>query len=151
MSKVETNHSALGGILVLIGGVLAMIFSVARLAITFFLRRIMLQWTGNPMMAIRWGRIGALMPHMARWILGFMIIGAIVSVVLGIIAIYAYTRVKGGKARSGGLIAIVVGIIMLVSTHWVVGVITLVGGVICYLSTPATPNSVQPQPEKATT
>ena len=88
------------------------------------------------------------MPHMARLILGFMIIGSIVSIVLGIVAIYAYTRVKGGKARSGAMIAIVVGIIMLVTTHWLTGVITLAGGVICYVSTPMTVTPIQPQPEK---
>ena len=151
MSKVETNHLALGSILVLVGGVLAVVFSLLRLGIAFFLRRIMLGWIGNPLMSARFGRFASLMPHMARWMLGFMIIGSIVSVVLGIIAIYAYSRAKGGKVRSGAIIAIVVGIIMLVSIHWLVGVITLVGGVICYLSTPATPTPVQPQSEKAAT
>jgi hypothetical protein len=151
LSKIETNHLALGSILVLVGGVLAVIFSLLRLGTAFFLRRIMTEWIGNPLMPARFGRFASLMPHMARWVLGFMIIGSIVSVVLGIIAIYAYTRVKGGKTKSGGLIAIIVGIIMLVGTHWLVGVITLVGGVICYASTPATPTPIQPQPEKAST
>jgi len=71
---------------------------------------------------------------MARWILGFMIIGTIVIIILGIIAIYAYTRVKGGKVENGGLIAIIVGAIMLVSMHWIPGIITLIGGVLCYKS-----------------
>lgn len=148
MSKVETNHLALGSILVLIGGVLTVIFSLLRMGITFVLRRIMLEWIGNPMIPQRLGRLASLMPHMARLILGFMIIGSTVSIVLGIVAIYAYTRVKGGKARSGAIIAIIVGIIMLVTTHWLTGVITLAGGVICYVSTPTTATPIQPQPEK---
>ncbi len=81
-----------------------------------------------------------MIPHMAR---GFLAVGAIISLVLGIVAIYAYTRVKHDKVNSGGLIAIVVGIIMMVTTNWITGVITLIGGVICYASKPPTPSSTQ--------
>jgi hypothetical protein len=114
----------------------------------FVLRRIMLEWIGNPLIPQRLGRFASLMPHMAKLIVGFMIIGSIVSVVLGVIAIYAYARVKSGKVRSGAIIAIIVGIVMLVTTHWLTGAITLAGGVICYLSTPTTATPIQPQPEK---
>jgi len=151
LSKVKTDHSALGGILVLIGGVLALVFSVSRLAITLFMQRFVLRWVGNPMMGERWDRGGWAIPHMARGILGFVAIGAVVGLVLGIVAIYAYTRVKRDKVKNGGLIAIVVGTIMLVSMNWIAGVMTLVGGIICYVSKPATPNSAQSQREIAST
>ncbi len=133
------DHSFLGGILVLIGGILAVIFSVSRMAFGFLMRRMMMGSIRTPMM---WGWF-FLQPHVGRGIRGFMIIGVIVSLVLGIIAIYAYTRVKRGKVKNGGLIAIVVGIMMLLSTNWIAGVMTLVGGIICYVSKPATPNSPQ--------
>jgi len=123
----KKDYSGIGGLLILIGGILAVISSVFRLALAFFLRRIILEW-------IVLGRIDLIVPYMARWILGFMIIGTIVIIILGIIAIYAYTRVKGGKVENGGLIAIIVGAIMLVSMHWIPGIITLIGGVLCYKS-----------------
>lgn len=40
---------------------------------------------------------------------------------------------------------------MLVSTNWIVGTITLVGGILCYVSKRATLNSAQSQPEIAST
>ena len=80
-----------------------------------------------------------MIPHMAR---GFFLIGAIVGLVLGIAAIYAYTRAKH-DLKNGGLIAIVVGIVMMATTNWFTGVITLVGGVICYTSKLTTPSSTQ--------
>jgi hypothetical protein len=143
VSKTDSDYSNLGGTLVLLGGILAIVFSVLRLAFTVFLGRIILDWIERPIMLGRWGWGRGIIPNIARWTLGFMTIGAIASIILGIIAIYAYTRVKGGKVRNGGLIAIVVGIIMLVSIHWIVGVITLVGGILCHVSKPATSNSKQ--------
>jgi hypothetical protein len=94
-----------------------------------------------------WEKLGGsalVMGHMARLIFGFVMLGAVVSVVLGIIAIYGYTRVKSGKIQNGGLIAIIAGIVMLASTHWVMGIITLVGGILCYTWRPETMPS-QPQ------
>jgi len=60
-----------------------------------------------------------------------MVIGAIISIVLGIVALYAFVRVKSGAARTGGAIAIVLGIIMLITMNWITGIITLIGGILC--------------------
>jgi uncharacterized membrane protein len=88
------------------------------------------------------------MIHMGRMMFGLMVIGAIASIILGVVAIYAYTRVKTGKVQNGGLIAIIVGIIMMASTHWLVGILTLVGGILCYTSTRAElAASPQPSPQ----
>jgi len=134
--------------LVLLGGVLAVVFSISELAIGLFTRWVMRGAIRKPMIG---GLRGWAIPHMTRGIPGFMIVGAIIALVLGIVAIYAYTRVKGGKVKSGGQAAIMVGIVMLFSTHWLVGVITLVGGILCYVSTPVTSHSVQSQSQTAST
>jgi hypothetical protein len=77
---------------------------------------------------------------------GFMVIGAIVTIVLGIITIYAYTLIKNEKVQNGGLIAIIVAIIMLVSTHWLAGILTLVGGILCYTWRKREPTTSSPKP-----
>ncbi len=65
------------------------------------------------------------------WIIEFMVVGAIISIVLGIMTIFAYTRVRSGDLKTGGAIAIILGIIMLVTMNWLTGIITLIGGILC--------------------
>ncbi len=129
----ERDHSDTGGILMLVGGILAIVFSIFPLAF-------MSMWGGmmGGMMGGmgRWSEMGGgwNMPMAFGWIRGFMIAGAIISIVLGIVAFYAYKRVKGGEVKSGGTIAIIIGVIMLLTMNWLPGIITLIGGILCYTS-----------------
>jgi hypothetical protein len=69
-----------------------------------------------------------------RWLMVLITVVSLVSVVLGIVAIYAYQKVRPGQIKTGGLVAIVLGVIMLATTHWLTGLLTLVGGILCYTS-----------------
>jgi len=63
-----------------------------------------------------------------------MIAGAIISMVLGTLAIYAYNKVKRGDIKNGEMIAIILGVIMLTTANWLPRIITLIGGILCYTS-----------------
>jgi len=65
---------------------------------------------------------------------GLVIAGAVISIVLGILAIYSYNRVKSGDLKNGGLIATILGVLMIATASWLPGVITLLGGILCYTS-----------------
>ena len=135
LSKLESNNSRVGSLFILTGGILAVVFSAAHVFFTLLVGRALRTWMAGPMV---WERRGAnifSMIHMGRLMFGFMVIGAVASIILGVVAIYAYTRVKTGKVQNGGLIAIIVGIIIMASTHWLVGILTLVGVILCYTST----------------
>lgn len=134
MSKAESNYSHLGSIFILIGGILAIIFSAVHVVFMLILGRALRAWIARPMVSERLGQMAFPVARMTRSIFDFMVVGAIVTIILGIIAIYAYTRVKSGRAQNGGLIAIIVGVTMLASTHWLMGILTLVGGILCYTS-----------------
>jgi hypothetical protein len=72
------------------------------------------------------------MPRLPAFILFFVAIGAISTVVFGVVAVAAYTWVKRGRTREGGLAAILAGVAMIASLHWIPGIITTLGGAICY-------------------
>ena len=133
MATEKTDYSKTGGTLTLIGGILAIVFSLFPLAFMSMWGGMMGGWMGD---MGRWGGMdgGWNMPMMLGWIRGFAIIGAIVSIVLGILAILAWQRVKGGAVKSGGTIAIIVGVLMLITMSWLPGILTLIGGVLCYTS-----------------
>jgi len=133
MSKIGLNHSHIGSILILVGGILAIASSAARL-VFMFVGRALRAWIARPTLWKRASESAPIAAPIARLPIVLMVVGALVTVVLGIIAIYAYTRVKSGRVQNGGLIAIIVGIIMLVSNHWLMGILTLVGGILCYAS-----------------
>jgi len=150
LSKLESNNSRVGSLFILTGGILAVVFSAAHVFFTLLVGRALRTWMAGPMV---WERRGAnifSMIHMGRLMFGFMVIGAIASIILGVVAIYAYTRVKTGKVQNGGLIAIIVGIIIMASTHWLVGILTLVGVILCYTSVRAE-LSASPQPSPQST
>jgi hypothetical protein len=147
MSKNGLNYLHVGSILILIGGILAIVSSAARVAFILFVGRALRAWIARPMVWQRVGQNAPITAPAARLPFGFMAVGALVTIVLGIIAVYAYTRVKSGRVQNGGLIAIIVGIIMLLSTHWIMGILTLVGGILCYTSREAEPpTSSKPPP-----
>jgi len=148
LSKLESNNSRIGSLFILTGRILAVVFSAARVLFMLLVGRTLRTWMARPMVWERLGENGFSMIHMGRMMFGLMVIGAIASIILGVVAIYAYTRVKTGKVQNGGLIAIIVGIIMMASIHWLVGILTLVGGILCYTSTRAElAASPQPSPQ----
>ena len=82
-----SDYSGIGGILILIGGILAIIFSFFSILGSIFLSYwggMMRGWTGMPRMMERWGIPMAF----GSWIFGIMVIGAIVSIILGILDLW---------------------------------------------------------------
>ena len=129
----KSDYTGIGSVLILIGGIIAIISSIfSTLALTFmsFWTGTIDGWTRMPHMMGRWG-----MPMVfGGWITNFMVIGAIISIILGVIAIYACRKVRGGEVKNGGTLAIILGIIMLITMNWFAGLITLIGGILCYTS-----------------
>ena len=146
MSKTGLNYPHVGSILILVGGILAIVSSAARLVSTLFVGRALRAWSARPMVWQGMSQNAPTAAPAARLTFGFMVVGALVTIVLGIIAVYAYTRVKSGRVQNGGLIAIIVGVIMLLSSHWLMGILTLVGGILCYTSGEAEPPTSAPKP-----
>jgi len=123
----KRNHSEMGGALVLVGGILAIVSSFVSLAIVPLLSGMRGWMSGLPgMQTIPW--------PVLEWVTWLIIAKAAASVVLGIITIYAYARVRTGQIKTGGTIATILGVIMLVTTDWLSGIITLAGGILCYTS-----------------
>ncbi|WP_455364237.1 hypothetical protein [[Eubacterium] cellulosolvens] len=131
---IKDDHSKIGGTLILIGGILALIFPIFPLTLSLLMRKILgelFEEVGSWVLGIRglsW------VPHLALSILLFIMIGAIVTIICGALAIYAYTWVKRGKMKEGGLAAIMVGVVMVVTLHWIPGIVTIIGGALCYMS-----------------
>ncbi len=133
----KTDYSGIGGTLILVGGILSIVFSIAPLAFTLFWRSLIKTWVNMPIMWERWGDMDAqwtLPLAMSNWILGFIIVSAVISIILGIVAIYAYKKVRGDEIKTGSTIAIILGVLMLVTMSWLPGIITIIGGILCYTS-----------------
>ena len=120
----KRNHLEMAGALVLVGGILAIVSSFLPLAIVALLSG-MRGWMSG-VQGIPW--------PILEWVRWLIIAKAAISVVLGIIAIYTYTRVRAGQIKTGGTIAIILGVVMLVTADSLSGIITLVGGILCYTS-----------------
>lgn len=127
----KQDYSRIGGTLVLLGGILSVVSSVLPLAIVPLWSGMMRGWME---MFGMWGTRGMPFWPVLDWVIWFTVARAAVSVVLGIVAIYAYMRVRAGEIKTGGTIATILGVIMLVTMGWLSGIITLVGGILCYTS-----------------
>ena len=68
------------------------------------------------------------------WITKIVLVGAVASVLLGIFAIYAFMKVRKGDVKTGGTIGIIAGVILLVTGGTISGIITIIGGILCYTS-----------------
>jgi hypothetical protein len=128
----KKNYPGVGGILVLAGGILSIISSILSLAVMPFIRGVLSnvfsRVTVNP-------AVPFLPLAIVNWIMGFILLRAVLGVVLGILVIYAYTRLRTGDLKTGGIIAIVAGVLLFVGGGGVIsGLITLVGGILCYTS-----------------
>jgi len=134
----KKDYSNIGGTLIMVGGVLNIVLPL--LSLTFallFWGTMIRRFVEIPEIWIRWGAepwVSRLFPEAFRLAMGLAIAGAVISIVLGILAIYSYNRVKGGDIKNGGLIAIILGVVMIATASWLPGVITLLGGILCYTS-----------------
>ena len=131
----KKDHSEVGGLLMFIGGILALIFPVFPLTLTLLLRPEIGEWFETVGVWITGSGSALAIPHLPAFIVVFVAFGAIATIVFGVIAVYAYTWVKRGRAREGGLVAIMAGVAMIASLHWIPGIITVIGGALCYNST----------------
>ena len=139
VSKPEKkDYSNIGGTLIMVGGILNIVLPL--LSLTFallFWGTMIRRFVEIPEIWIRWGEerwISGLIPEAFRLATGLLIAGAVISIVLGILAIYSYNRVKSGDLKNGGLIATILGVLMIATASWLPGVITLLGGILCYTS-----------------
>jgi hypothetical protein len=128
----KKDYSGIGGTLILVGGILGLVLSIIPLMFMWMMRywmgmRSFGRWTEMP-----GGWNGPMV--FGGWMMGFMVGAAIISIVLGILAIFAYRKVRSGEVKNGGIIAIILGVIMLVTMNWLQGIIILIGGVLCYTS-----------------
>lgn len=130
----KKDHSEVGGLLVFIGGILALIFPVFPLTLTLLLRRDVGEWFEAIGVWIIGGGSALAIPHLPAFIVFFVAVGAIATIVFGVVAVSAYTWVRRGRAREGGLVAIMAGVAMIASLHWIPGIITAIGGALCYNS-----------------
>lgn len=89
-------------------------------------------------------------PRPPAFILFFVAMGAILEIALGVVAVSAYTWVRLGRVREGGLVAIMVAVAMIASLHWIAGIITAVGGALCYNSGHHANNRDTPLPSQRT-
>ena len=128
----KKNYTGVGSILVLAGGILCMISSILSVVVMPFIRGILTTAlsrvttnSGFPFLPVA----------ILNWIMGFILIRAVLVVVLGIVVIYAYIRLRTGDLKTGGTIAIVAGVLLFVSSGgFISGLLVLVGGIFCYTS-----------------
>jgi len=110
-SKPEKkDYSDIGGTLIMVGGVLKIVLPF--LSLTFallFWGTMIRRFVQIPEIWIRWGAelwISGVISEAFRLAMGLVIAGAVISIVLGILTIYVYNKVKGGDIKNGGVIAI---------------------------------------------
>lgn len=146
------DHSGIGSGLIFLGGILALIFPIFPLVLIFLLRDyvgVLLEKLGSLVISNYAESDFSLIvaPHLTTWIVGLIVVGAIFTIILGVVSIYAYTMVKSGKLRSGGLLATVAGVGMIATVHWIPGFITIIGGVLCYTSSKLPYRTIQGEPK----
>jgi ribosomal protein L40E len=128
----KKDYRGVGSILVLAGGIVGIISSLLSLAAMPFIRGVLSTFLSRVTM----NPAASFLPlAILNWIMGFILIRALLGVVLGILAIYAYLRLRTGDLKTGGIIAIAAGVLMfVVGGGFLSGLITLVGGILCYTS-----------------
>jgi hypothetical protein len=130
----QKDHSEIGGIFIFVGGILALIFPVFPLTLTLLLRQDIGEWFESVGGWIMGGGSGLAIRHLPPVIMLFIGVGAIATVAFGALAVSAYTWVRRGNLRDGGLVAILAGVAMISTVHWIPGFITVIGGTLCYRS-----------------
>jgi hypothetical protein len=130
----KKSHSESGSLLIFVGGILALIFPVFPLTLTLLLRQDVGDWFEAIGVWIIGSGSAFAIPRLPAFIMFFVAVGAIATIVFGVVAVAAYTWVKRGRVREGGLVAIMAGVAMIASLHWIPGIITAIGGALCYNS-----------------
>ena len=136
LTKAEKeDRSGIGGTLLLVGGILAIATSLLPLTIIPLWSGIMSDMMRGWMQMFGMWRMQVVpFAPLLEWVVWLTVARAAVGVVLGIITIYAYTRIRAGQIKTGGTIAAILGVIMLAISGWISGVVTLIGGILCYTS-----------------
>mgnify|MGYP001031566544 CR=1 FL=1 len=129
---VKADYSGVGAVLVLVGGILAVAFSVFTLLVMPFFLFMGMGWSS--IMGRQWELVWSWPTGLWSVFAGLIIVGFVVAIIAGIVSIFAYTRVRAGEVKEGGLAALVTGAIMLITMNWFPGVITILGGALCYSS-----------------
>ena len=128
----KKDYTGVGSILVLAGGILCIISSILSVVVIPLIRGILT--TTLSRVTINSG-FPFLPVAILNWVMGFILIRAVLGVVLGIVVIYAYIRLRAGDLKTGGTIAIVAGVLLFVSGGgFISGLLALVGGIFCYTS-----------------
>jgi uncharacterized membrane protein len=92
------RHSDLGGALVIIGGVVAIIGSLAAIPAMLFLSTAGPGFLGGMM-----GGFGGMMRWLIPRVMGWLIlVGVVVGIVLGVLAIYAGSKIRSGESEKRG-------------------------------------------------
>jgi hypothetical protein len=133
--KTHSEREHIGGILVLVGGILALVFPIFPIFLTLMLRAYvtsLLEKLGELLVT----GSGRALSSTASALLLFVLIGAIATILFGSVTIYAYTLIRRGRVKSGGMAAILTGVAMIASLHWIPGLFAVVGGVLCYRAKP---------------
>jgi hypothetical protein len=92
------------------------------------------EWFENIGVWIMGSSSAVAIPHLPAFVTFFIAIATIAEIVFGVVAVSAYTWVRRGKVREGGLVATMTGVAMIASLHWIPGIITTAGGILCYNS-----------------
>jgi branched-subunit amino acid permease len=128
------DHSESGSLLIFVGGILGLIFPVFPLTLTLLLPSDVGEWFETVGVWITGSGSALTIPRLPAFIEFFVAVGALATIAFGVIAISAYTWVKRGRVREGGLVAIMAGVAMIAGLHWIPGIITAIGGALCYNS-----------------
>lgn len=129
----KKDYSDIGSVLILLGGILSILFSLFSIlgfAFMFIWSGMMHSWIERSTMWSQWG----VPMTFGGWLMGFILIGSVISMIIGIIAIMAFRKIRSGEIKYGGTIALIIGVIMLVTMNWLGALVTLVGGILCYTS-----------------
>jgi hypothetical protein len=136
-SSVHSERIHIGGSLVFIGGILALVFPIFPIAFVILLRSYVADLFEKIGEWLLTGGTSPALGSVASAIVLFILIGAVATMIFGALTIYAYTLIRRGQIRSGGMLAIATGVAMIVTLHWMAGVITVIGAVLCYRAKPS--------------
>ena len=116
------GNPSLGRKLILGGGIIAMIFSIWILILSAFwttgIQYMLLQMFGLPISFL-------------SYTLFFMFIGSFIGIATGLFSVYLASVMRKRFSKSGGLAAVLTGVVMLFSGNAVSAALVVIGGLIC--------------------
>ncbi len=123
LKAMPRGYSGIGAILVLIGGIIALLSGLAQLAASSF-------WISNgfrhSMMETIW--------FFGRFWGGLLFIGSIFTLAGGIAAILLWSSMRTGRAETYGVLAIAIGVILILTMNFFSSIIIVLGGILHYTS-----------------